>query len=334
MCLIDYIGLDGCNGEAVGGVAPASGLWVNQLAGISLKRVDKVSNTYARLWNDIQVRAWRKFKQDVLVEVRKRFKVTQLKNSFHLRFDIDSTSTTDGTLRGFRIDTSRGMDTYEHSAMLMTNVQTLYLYLDSLPTKDVDLYIYDLKLSTELWSTTLVEADQVVGWNTIKVDEVFDSLDLFCCFDSTDVTTRDKVLRDSRHEFPTYIYGAESAIPLSDITEGTNTFGLSGVFGIRCMVDSLICNNKDVFTQAWWYLLGSEIMSEVLSSDRFNEYTTLLSDQARELKMMYDIEYMGGMKGEKEIKGALYEAVGVVDLDQSDYCVECNEQSTVREVWL
>ncbi|MBK7882502.1 MAG: hypothetical protein IPJ81_00670 [Chitinophagaceae bacterium] len=56
-CLIDYIGVKGC-----GNVKPLSGMYINQLAGISLESMEKIADkeqvTFMGVWKDVQARAW------------------------------------------------------------------------------------------------------------------------------------------------------------------------------------------------------------------------------------------------------------------------------------
>lgn len=63
-CLYDYIGLRGLCVD----VEPASGSYLNQLAGITLTSMDKVADreqqTFVGVWNDVQTRGIRRFRKD------------------------------------------------------------------------------------------------------------------------------------------------------------------------------------------------------------------------------------------------------------------------------
>lgn len=63
-CFIDYIGVNGGSE----GEAPASGLYINQLPGVTLKMIEGIKeteqNAFVDLWNDVQQRAMRKFSKD------------------------------------------------------------------------------------------------------------------------------------------------------------------------------------------------------------------------------------------------------------------------------
>jgi hypothetical protein len=70
-CLKDYIGIRGYD------VAPASGLFINQLQGISLKSIQLISDseqvTFVAVWDDVQGRAWLRLRSDFLIAMRAKY---------------------------------------------------------------------------------------------------------------------------------------------------------------------------------------------------------------------------------------------------------------------
>lgn len=62
-CFIDYIGI-----KYTGANEPASGLYINQLPGITLKMIDSIveaeQQTFLGLWKEVQDRTLRKFSKD------------------------------------------------------------------------------------------------------------------------------------------------------------------------------------------------------------------------------------------------------------------------------
>lgn len=77
-CLIGYIGFQACGGIYE---APASGLYINSLPGISLESIDKIADseqvTYLGVWGDAQTEAAIRFKTDFIAEVTKCYKITR-----------------------------------------------------------------------------------------------------------------------------------------------------------------------------------------------------------------------------------------------------------------
>lgn len=70
-CLKDYVGIRGYT------VTPASGQFINQLPGISLKSIQSIANseqvTALAVWNDVQERAWRRISNDFMIAMRAKY---------------------------------------------------------------------------------------------------------------------------------------------------------------------------------------------------------------------------------------------------------------------
>lgn len=59
----------------------------------------------------------------------------------------------------------------------------------------------------------------------------------------------------------------------------------------ECDYEEIICDNIEVLTQAWKFLLGIWILTYRIHSNRVNRYTTLDRTQAQELLAFYQLEY-------------------------------------------
>ncbi len=75
-CFTDYIGLSLCGGVYD---APASGIYINSLPGLSLESIDKVADqeqiNYMGVWEDVQTNALQQFRLDIIAEINKCYKV-------------------------------------------------------------------------------------------------------------------------------------------------------------------------------------------------------------------------------------------------------------------
>lgn len=58
-----------------------------------------------------------------------------------------------------------------------------------------------------------------------------------------------------------------------------------------CVLDDLICDNIELTTQAYKYLLGVWLLIFRINTNRLNRYTTVDIAQAKELKDFYQVEY-------------------------------------------
>lgn len=77
-CLLDYIGLQACQGIYE---QPVSGLYINSLPGISLESIDKIADseqvTYVGVWDDAQQEAMIRFRIDFIQEITKCYKINR-----------------------------------------------------------------------------------------------------------------------------------------------------------------------------------------------------------------------------------------------------------------
>jgi len=75
-CFIDYIGLSLCAGAYE---APASGIYINSLPGLSIESIDKVADqeqiNYVGVWEDVQTNALQQFKIDIMAEMQKCYQL-------------------------------------------------------------------------------------------------------------------------------------------------------------------------------------------------------------------------------------------------------------------
>lgn len=89
-----------------------------------------------------------------------------------------------------------------------------------------------------------------------------------------------------------------------------------------CDYDEVICENQELLTQAWKYLLGVWLLIFRINSNRLNRYVTLDAEQAKELKDFYQVEY------EKYLKSGVL----CVDISSCELCCGGNNPSMVT--WL
>lgn len=323
-CLIDYIGLLGCSTTT-----PKSGIYVNSLPGISLKNVDQIADseqvTFAGVWSDVQLRATRKLFTDIRAEFAKKYKLNNIVDAVDIGDRLDTTITTApaAQYRGVFID----LDNFEAQHDVVSNfqqfnIQTIKIYLSGAITPAVK--IFDALSGTLLKTVSFTGG--VAGWNTIDVYEKFTARRIFVCYDATLLTSTNlNVEQNYCHECGSTVMGGYSSIASSvkksNITLDNDTFGLSVQYDVQCSFDSFICNHKEIFTNALWYLLGSELMMEAQYSDRVSFITTINAQKVKELKAELFNEYTS----------ELSQAIDGIQLNLSDCCLECNEQVILKE---
>ena len=352
-CLKNHIAVEGCTTTT-----PNSGIFINQLPGIELEMIDKLADEqqvdFNGVWDDVQERAVRRLKTDVNSEFKKRYKMKNITQSIDLEREIDTTSTTavGAFYRGFTLELDRTDNNFAYSNLETIYIQTLSLYFTSLNATTIK--VYDILTGTELY-TQAVPAPAAIGWTTINIYQTFTQRQLFVAYDATNLTGVSFDVVDLRNAVnrrqdgctvACYSCGRSNTnaelragqatiattITESDITFGDDLFGLSGIWSVICSFDGFVCNNKEPFTTALWYLLGMELMTERLYTSRLNEFTAFDRNKAKELLQLFTRKYNGQVLNEDgEViqtldDGELTMAVDGINLNLNDYCLVCNER--------
>ena len=320
-CLIDYIGLRGC-----GTSEPESGLFINELYGVQFESIQKIADseqkTFQGVWDDVQIRSIHKLSTAVTNYFRSKYQIKKIADTFNLGKILETTTTAAANeLRGFYIETNNSSN--------FTNiyVQSLSLYLAAPANTTIN--IYNTETGTELYTTPVTG---LAGWNEIKVNKTFRAKNVFVGYNATGITSTnmkiDNVVNGNFSCFCNDWFSCEANVrggslvtPFNDVESQNNTFGLSGVFGVRCSYDNLVCDNRDVFKIALWYLLGHELMNERIYTPRLNRFTTIDLDKAKALRDAFKAEY------EKELDNAIQ---GIY-LNTNDCCLICDAQIIYEE---
>jgi hypothetical protein len=339
-CLRDYIGVKSCAITTI----PEGG-YINNLPGVELQNIDQIANTeqvtYMGVWNEVQERALKRFKTDVIAEFGKRYRLMQVQQVVNLgrKIDVNSITPATGQWRGGTIELNYETDKFVNSVLQDIFIQELPLWLPV--SVNTTVKVFDLDLGIELFTTALAG---VAGWNVVNVNKHFDARRIFFCYDATLINsvkfdTHDFFLDNFSYWDNFYYYniwdafrsssrmkGATSPLTanVTSVTSTDNTFGLSCIWSLRCSYNNVVCSNKEYFRGAWSFCLGSELMTERINSSRINRWTTVDKAKAVELRKYFEVKYKGGVYDETEYVGELTNAVCGIDLNKYDSCIQCD----------
>lgn len=319
-CLIDSVGLIGC-----GGVAPASGLTVNQIPGISLKSIEKTANEeqrdYLGVWNDVQIRASKRFPIDVAAKLGVRFKLNSIPTSIDLGRIVDTATVTSSApeYRGGLFDLNKyedqGVNGYKHSALQSHYFQSIVFYSPIIQAGTI-FKVFDYETNSTIETVT---KDVSIGWNVVASTKEYTKSKIAVIVDSTNIDTVTLQTPNSLEWCSSCcgasVEGITWAISddISNAETSNNTHGISVIYGTRCKFDNLVCNNIDKFVLAWQYLLGIELTIEQIYSKRINKWA-LPKSEGEELKAYLDIEY----------NRILTQVCDSININTSDCCIECD----------
>lgn len=324
-CLTDTIGIIGC-----GSSTPASGIFINSLPGISLKSIDAIAEAeqadYVGLWSDVQENAYRSMMIDVEVELSKRYKLKRITSTVDLGRVIDTLTTTaaDTEYRGLIFDLNSAYaetSEFKGSALASHYIQSISFY-SPINQNGTSIVIADAVTGTTL--TTLTR-DITLGWNLISVDQKYTASKLAVGVDSTNINSVSLTVADNL----TWTTSCSSVVegfrwdisgsPVSGTT-GTNSYGMSIVYGTRCSFESLICQNKDVFYLPYAYKCAIELTVRRQFSSRTSAWT-LNQKEAEALRLYYETEYAK----------TLTQVCHTINLNTHDSCLDCDGTFTIVE---
>lgn len=322
-CLTDYIGVLGC-----GANEPDSGIYVNSLPSINLRQLNGIADAeqenFTGVWNDIQTRSQNKLLVDVSTRLRKRYKLNSFIESFKLSEIINPLSFLPlNEERGFSYDTQNwGYNTLK-SQFFLINVEYIKLNLSFVTTNPILIQVIDFDSQKVLFSKSLLVANQIIGWNLIKVNKSFLNQRVKFVYDATEVvsvsTPQDLLISHGCGCFNSHCGGKLEGI--KGATVGNDSFGLVAKISLACTYEPLICMNKEIFSSPFLYLLGSEIMIERIYTERLNEFSTVGKEEAKELNNYFQSQYELGM--ENVISG--------ISVSLNDCCIDCNNALRITE---
>ena len=130
-CLIDFIGL-----RTQGAPTPDSGMYINDLPGITVSQITDIATTeqatFLDVWATVQRRSAKIFETAFTNAMAKRYRLKKITEAFQLSSTVDTTITTPaqtGTLRGLLIDCY-----YLKSPFHYIPIDKVHLYLASAPS--------------------------------------------------------------------------------------------------------------------------------------------------------------------------------------------------------
>jgi len=308
-------------------ISSRGSLYANLLPGVTLSLLDNLAKDeqadYLECWSDIYTRAKINFISDVH---------TQLAGKFHIDKKLVSRETS-------QFDTTNvtasnpGLQIYfyssKYSRMYITSLQ---VYSNTVVSGAV-FTVYDTDINGQVLGT--ITANLAIGLNTIYVDQEYEAAtQIFISYNSTTLSLRQTENRYFNNYsyyafnklecsypcfFSGYRYGAEGGEYSCSVFQ-VNGGGLNVVFNIICSIEKFICQNINIFKVALWWRVGVELMVERIASDRFNRWTTLTSDRAKELMELYQGEYDSHLKM----------SVNNLKMTEDNVCFECKSAVSAK----
>ena len=324
--LVNLIGFRYCGVQE-----PSSGLYLNDIAGISIKSLDKIANeeqvTFFELWKQIERRSINLLHTSVVNSLRKRYKISRESETEKIGTNIDSTNNQTphaAEWRGIIVTLSN------KSLLQFISIQNIKLYVKN--TATVAVKAFEVLADNSLIELKSITTTCAIGFNYIGIDGNFSGVKkIFIAHDATEIDSVSSTISSGSYtdccsdcidicNHSASVNGARIAQGSNVFSFANNTFGLSADISIQCDFTTLLCATKNLFAAPLLYLGSREIMNERIYSDRLNRYTTIDAKKARELRDEYNAQFV------QELESVL----NGIELNTSDCCISCNALVTLQ----
>jgi hypothetical protein len=330
--LTNYIGLKNCNLPT-----PESGLYINQLPGMSTELVDKIANSeeinFAGVWSDVQANAFLRLKDDVINTLYEYIKFNSiiyqtrrlLKSQVNQLIKIDKSPVYTGI---YQMVPESKYTEYRLNGLWVYSYQTI----------TTTAKVWDVNDGVELYSQSV---DLVPGLNYVEIKQVFPmKYRIQEFFIGVDTTNFDSIqtLNDFYYWYTadlacamqsTFGYGAirgvfqfypatydpNTTLQLSNINKTGLGKGVTVDAEIRCSVDQFIYDNREFLKTSLLYLLGAEMLLHKQASPRLNFYTASNLEQTENTRLIFEDRYKSNLK----------RALNAIPLNGESLCFDCEE---------
>lgn len=304
-CLDNLIGI----GKTCAGSVPTSGLYIQDLPGISLKIADAAINE-EEISGKTLIERKIGFAQDYLVNDIRNF----LKDRFNILSAIEEntigyykedqsiTTLEAGKLKGFRIQ-------LRERPYLQLNLHRIGIKLNA--TVSTSIFVYDLH-QNKLIDTIAVDA---VAGDIVYLDvnkkylTNRQKLSLFICYASADsgaynTNTYEGTIRRCRTcagdgNYYSYISSGylNSALSKTDANFNASSTGngLTIDYSVSCSIEPFVCNLSQLLAWPLLFKTGAELMVELINSRRLNSIIVIDQGTNQEMLSYFQMEYEKSM---------------------------------------
>lgn len=283
MCFEDYITIDRSSPSR-------SGLYASDLPGVSISLLEELTGDeltdYLATWERIYTRAVEGLVSDVTDKMMDRFHVDLklvTRETSQFKDDFNSGSQKAGIY--FRFDLPK------YAKLHIISVQVFSEEHYTSPQGLIQFYEKDA--NGELLHEVTAEIEE--GRNTINVDYDFEVDEIFVAYNPEVYSFRKT--ENKYFESRNFIYDKlECTFPCygnqyTGYLRQVNGGGVNVKFVVQCSINKFVCENINIFKNAFWWKIGVELMIERIMTETLSRFTTLTKDNADAKLAYYNTEY-------------------------------------------
>lgn len=266
-----------------------SGLYATDLPGIDTELLDGIARSITEdhddIWVTIYKRAHRNLVSDVSKNIQDKFYM-DLKLLSKETSSFKDTDNGNSGLAGITLE-------FNLPKYAKLHVLSIGVYSDAAYASSDVFKIYDTDENGELLET--ITTAVTTGRNTINVDADFEADKIFIAYNPAIYTFRETENRyfiDSYNRFDDGIcdfcfYESQYTGQIAQVNGG----GLNIKFNVYCSVEKFVCENINLFKDAFLYKIGQEITVERRLGERLNKFTVMIQERWDELNEFYTSQY-------------------------------------------
>lgn len=305
MCYSNYIGID----QSV--ASSESGLYITDLLGVTITQLEDLTKEdqadYEAFFTGLKKTAWRNLRVDTQKKLGNKFLLDKKLLTRETSKFTTSLNANTG-LAGVKIQVD--LPKYARLQILSIGVKSDQAYT----SPEAEFYVYRTDADGELLDTFSHEL--LEGVNTVPIYNDYEEDELFIAFDPEVLTlyeTENKYYDDyiqfSKDLSCTFPCSFGEVGSVQQVTAG----GLNVKFVVYCSLDKFLCDNINLFQNAYLYRLGVDLTRERVVSDRVNRFTVLTKERADELFALYLSDY----------EQALSAVIETINIKEDPICFTC-----------
>ena len=342
-CLTNYIGLKGCSNDA-----PASGLYINDLPGISNEFLNSIATqdqaSYVQMYESVQRIVLEQIKTDVrqalyeIAEAQMDQVLYLTKRPTVFTQQVIQPTGPEAKWKGIWISAFG-------SKYLQLRINSVWIYNSGAEAQYVPLKVFSTFDWSVLYETTITVP---AGFSEVPINQVlnlqFDGLNVFLAIDTTDVATiKNPWLSDlsswgvsdcaCANRGPNHYSNFEDwtiypvTMPLNvalpdKIRTDFNQSGVMFNLELVCSTESFICANREHLKMFMAYSLGEQILLNKLAGFNQNFHATFNPEQTERTMVTF--------KAMKE--KALRTWAKSANLSGEDMCFSCGDAQYIQSV--
>lgn len=309
-------------------IEPSSGLYLNDLSGISIKDADAaISEEYASGVRMIKTKidlATKLIISHLRAGTTKFLAKSTIENGqVGIFTDKNIITSESGKLKGVQFR----LKNYPYFSLSISSI-SFYAH----ESKDIEIYVYDLVTGQKLDTFEITTiAGQVVN---LVVNKKYGSaskqIELFICTDSDIAHNQANLSRghcggcsstysNSYSNISYFECDSSAEVITANLIGGQSTGGLSFSYSLECSTDAFICSMANTMAMPVLYKSAALILEEMSYSKRQNSIITVYKENTEELQAKYDTEFEASL-------GAIMNNMRM----PNDVCFLCN--SSIRTV--